>query len=376
MIYLDNAATTRPSELAITSFIDITRNHWDNPSSTLREPGIEAKRIINESRQRIAYYLKAEPEQIVFTSGSTEAANWIIRSFAYDAPPENNCILIDPMSHPCMYNTCNRLCPSVYTEELRVHNGVINVDKIEEQIKRAKQNFSHVLICVTYVNNETGVIQPVKEICDLAHEYSCYVLADMTQAITHCVPIDQKSLGYDFAFASAHKFGGLKGTGFVYIKNPRAIDPLFYGGHQENNHRAGTENVAGIFSMTEQFCDVRSHIFKNEEWLWSLKEYLLKFLPSFCHINFQDVMHVHSIVSITIDGENSQDVVSKLALKGIYISAGSACSTGEDRPSRVLMKAGLSEDEARRTIRVSFGADNTFADIDTFINALHMLKGG
>ena len=377
MIYLDYAATTPVSQSAIDNFMDVCKNTWDNPSSTLREPGIAAKRLITESRKIFAKEMNVESENIFFTSGATEAANWILRGFADDYLAKY--IIADPMSHPCVYNTCEYLAHKKDVRWFPVRAGVIDVDWLKHELNKIKDDLYKTIVCVTYVNNETGVVQDIAKIADIVHSFpNCYLMLDMTQAVGHYTSIDQNYLDYDFAFGSAHKFGGLKGTGFVYISNPDLIKPLLIGGHQENNRRAGTENVAGIYSMAEQFRLVRSNAIRymksmKDEDLW---EYIMGMLPDFCHVNFIDNRIIYSIMSITLDGMNGQDVVSKLALQGIYISAGSACSTGEDKPSRVLMEAGLSEDEARRTIRVSFDGMKTTADeINTFIKALYALEG-
>ncbi len=375
MIFLDNAATTKPTELAIESFVEAAEKYWDNPSSTMREPGIRARRMINLARDIVAKELDADAKNIFFTSGATEGANWILRGFAADYMAKY--IIADPMSHPCVYNTCEQLAHHKDVKWFPVSlDGKLNYDWLRDELNKFTDDTFKTLVCVTYVNNETGAVQDVISLANIVHCYpNCYLMLDITQAIPHDNEISQSVLGYDFAFASAHKFGGLRGTGFVYLKYPDMIKPLLTGGHQEGDARAGTENLPGIVAMADQLFAVRNRNIDFSYAEGQLRGYIDRNLPDFCKLNFP--LGEYSIVSILLpEGMSANDVVAKLAMQEIYISAGSACSTGEDKPSRVLLEAGLTEDEARRTIRVSFNENNTTADIDALFAALTAMKGG
>lgn len=372
MIFLDNAATTKPSELAINTFDMVSRDYWDNPSSTMREPGMAAKRLLTESRSIIAKWLDCDPDNIFFTSGATEAANWVIKGF--DNNSRFRSVILDPMSHPCMYSSCHRISWHKDLEYLTVNDGVIDINVLDYLLDEFSDDYTYTIVCINYVNNETGIAQNMLEISDVVHRYpNCFLVLDVTQALGHSLNIEKSILGYDFCFGSAHKFCGLKGVGFLCADTGINVKSLLHGGHQESGHRAGTENVAGIYSMAKQFDYVRSHIVESYRKEQDLYNYLVSNLPDFCHVNYQGVP---SIISMRVDGMSGQDVVSKLALQDIYISAGSACSTGEDKPSRVLIESGLSENAARETVRVSLTSDNRKDELDAFLTALRYIKGG
>ena len=364
MIFLDNAATTRPSKLALRTFNKVSKETWDNPSSTMREPGIAAKRLLTESREIIADCIGADSDQIFFTSGSTEAANWLLRGF------DGDLIVTDNAEHPCVFNTCDDLNPGdIITDEVKLVDGAVDLSDLADILDRWEGENQPMLVSAMHMNNETGVIQNIREIADVVHSFkNAYLMVDMTQSFAHAIDFRQDELDYDFAFGSGHKFGAFKGTGFVYMKYPDLISPFLTGGHQELGMRAGTENVAGIYAMARQFYDKCKSRPRDNFYECLLATHLITGLPDWCHVNFTSGSN---IVSIRMDGHTGQDVVSKLALQDIYISAGSACSTGDDKPSRVLMASGLTEDEARSTIRVSVDADeNSVDDINTFLEAL------
>lgn len=366
MIYLDNAATTRPSRLALRTFNRVSNELWDNPSSVLREPGIAAKRLLNESRDIVADRIGADANQIFFTSGATEAANWLLRNVrAYP-------IITSMIEHPCVYETCEDIFGDNDIEYIPTQCGMIDIDALCDRLDMWNDGRRNILVCIMHTNNETGVIQNTKKIAEAVHSFpNAYLMVDMTQSFAHAVDFRQDELNYDFAFGSGQKFGAFKGTGFAYMKYPELVHPLLTGGHQEFQMRAGTENVAGIYAMARQFHEKCQSRPRDNFYECMLTTHLITNLPDWCHVNFQSGSN---IVSIRMDGHNGQDVVSKLALQGIYVSAGSACSTGEDKPSRVLMASGLTENEARSTIRVSVDADeNSVDDINGFLESLRKI---
>lgn len=310
-----------------------------NPSSTLYEGGIKARRLIEKSREMIAEDLDADPEQIIFTSGSTEAANMIINSFSYP--------ILTEMEHPCIFNTATRgSC-----EILAVNNkgDIKDPDSIA--------TYDNSVLCLTDVNNETGHIVKVP------HIENCKLLLDMTQTMSKGRDIKREC---DYAFASAHKFGAFRGVGFIYARDPDTLSPILFGGHQEKNLRAGTENTAGIYAMARQFRRVNESRAENYEKMAELKKYIIKNLPSgFSVHDFEP--SVPGIISLSSPYD---DLVSRLALYDIYVSAGSACSTGENKPSRILKAVGFSDDEARRTVRISLSSDIKKQDLNYFLRTL------
>lgn len=375
-LYLDSTATTKPTELAISSFVNVNTNNWYNPNATMSEGGIEARRIIERSRESIASGIGAKPEQIIFTSGSTEGANMIIKGFIPRGREKDYGIICSVIEHPAVWETCKYMgsC-GVDLWCLDVDEwGQVLMDPLKYDLEALKSK-KRILVCIMDSNNETGVLQRTMEIEEIVHSYSnAYLFSDMTQSYAHADFIEADMLGYDFACASAQKFGGLKGVGFVYAKDPTLLTPLIHGGGQENGLRSGTENVGGIYSMAHQF-DIVCNARKNGdfEYIRSISDKLRYDLL----LNFKDCMILTpegyvlpNIISVCFPGHDANQIVTMLELQGIQVSAGSACHTGENEPSRVLKAMGLTDDQARSTIRISLSSEVSRTDIDRFVNAL------
>lgn len=375
-MYLDTTATTKPTSLAIDSFINVNTNHWHNPNATMSEGGIEARRLVEESRAKVAELIGAKPEQIIFTSGSTEGANMIIKGFIPRGREKDYGIICSVIEHPAVWETCKYMgsC-GVDLWCLDVDEwGQVLMDPLKYDLEALKSK-KRILVCIMDSNNETGVLQRTMEIEEIVHSYSnAYLFSDMTQSYAHADFIEADMLGYDFACASAQKFGGLKGVGFVYAKDPTLLTPLIHGGGQENGLRSGTENVGGIYSMAHQF-DIVCNARKNGdfEYIRSISDKLRYDLL----LNFKDCMILTpegyvlpNIISVCFPGHDANQIVTMLELQGIQVSAGSACHTGENEPSRVLKAMGLTDDQARSTIRISLSSEVSRTDIDRFITVL------
>lgn len=375
-LYLDSTATTKPTELAINSFINVNTNNWYNPNATMSEGGIEARRIIERSRESIAYGIGAKPEQIIFTSGSTEGANMIIKGFIPRGQEKDYGIICSTIEHPAVWETCKYMgsC-GVDLWCLDVDEwGQVLIDELKYDLNILKDK-KGILVCIMDSNNETGVLQRTMEIEEIVHSYpNAYLFSDMTQSYAHAEVIEADMLGYDFACASAQKFGGLKGVGFVYAKDPSLLTPLIHGGGQEEGLRSGTENVGGIYSMAHQFdmvCNARKN--GDLKYIRTLRnkleeDLLLNF--SKCMLLTPEDCALPNIVSVCFIGHDANQIVTMLELQGIQVSAGSACHTGENEPSRVLKAMGLTDDQARSTIRISLSSEVSRTDIDRFVNVL------
>jgi cysteine desulfurase len=227
-------------------------------------------------------------------------------------------------------------------------------------------------------NNEIGTIQPTHDIAEIIHKNPRqFLMTDLTQSAAHSTDIDLTYLGCDFAFGSGQKFGAPRGTGFIYARDPEFLEPFIYGGHQENGLRGGTENLAGIYAMAVQFGESAAYRFVNNRKISDMRTYLLGKLPEYCIVNNDWDNVLPGIISLRtpIPG---QQLVAALAMDGIFISAGSACSTGSSVPSSTLKAIGLTDDEANRTVRISLNAETTKGEIDTFVEkldlAIRMLK--
>lgn len=359
-MYLDETATTKPTQLALDVFREVSEKYWYNPSS-MSEYSRDTTKLLSDSRADIAGLIGADPSDIFFTSGSTEGANWIMQGFVPRGEEDLFRIVVSEIEHPCVWNTAMYLksC-GVRVDVLHVDaNGKVDPNVLDGILAMNEQSKRPTLVCVMDSNNEIGVIQDTRTIANVVHSHAgCFLFSDMTQSFAHSANINVEDLGVDFACASAQKFGGLKGVGFVYMKY-HIITPLMYGGHQENGFRPGTENVAAIRSMAAQFVKARQDIgFKDKELLsYFLRTLITLNIPGVIFNNNSDGLP--GILSVTLPkGCDANTVISLLDSEfDIQVSAGSACSSGENKPSRVLKAIGLSDDEARRTIRITVSKD-------------------
>lgn len=347
MIYLDNAATTPICEAAKKAIIEHL-DDFGNPSSS-HSLGHKAKMLIEDARERIAKCINAEPDEIYFTSGGSEANSWAIRN----------------------YNT--------FTSNIEHHSipsfgwlkvdksGLMDIEQFEKYIKSTKHLVLQegIMLSCMYANNEIGVIQPIKQLAEIAHKYNYLFHTDAVQTVGH-IPIDVKELGVDMLSASGHKFGAPKGVGFLYIKNKTNIRSLIHGGKQEFGVRGGTENVLGIIAMAAALEDSIIHMKTRNDNMGEMQRILLNNLLAIdgVHLNGTRDYRVPSNINIRIDGVKGEDVVSMCDQYGICISAGSACNEGQAQPSHVLKAIGLTDEQALSSIRITLGYKNTFEEIE------------
>lgn len=338
-VYLDYAATTPVDPLFVKDVSEYMLNKWYNPSAAYNEAGA-VKRDMEEARDIIAKSINAEPSEIIFTSGATEANNMVLEGRDYN-------LYLSPYEHPSVKN------------KEGVHKHFIDIDNF---------NPEYGFYSVMLANNETGTIFPIKELCSKVIKAGGAFHTDATQAYGH-IPIDVKDLGVDFLTISLHKCGCAKGIGFLYKSHDIELDPLMHGGGQERGLRPGTENTAFIYAAGQHVRRMGTVIPD-----YTLRDYLkskIKLLP-YCHINETD-NQLPNILLITIDGVRSDVLISLLNERGICVSAGSACHAGDPRPSKTLLAFGLSENEALRTIRVSWGKETTKDDLDYFVTNLKQI---
>lgn len=339
MIYLDNAATTPICDAAKKAIIEHL-DDFGNPSSS-HSLGHKAKMLIEDARERIAKCINAEPDEIYFTSGGSEANSWAVYNF--------ETLSIDIEHHSIHADIC-----------LKVGDYDITDPKTYKNINK----WTTSLVSCMYVNNEIGSIQPIKEIAQMVHDNKIWFHTDAVQAVGH-IPIDVKELGVDMLSASGHKFGAPKGVGFLYVKNRVKLDPLIYGGKQEQGLRGGTENVLGIIAMAAALEDSIIHMKTRNDNMGEMQRILLNNLLAIdgVHLNGTRDCRVPSNINIRIDGVKGEDVVSMCDQYGICISAGSACNEGQAQPSHVLKAIGLTDEQALSSIRITLGYQNTFEEI-------------
>lgn len=383
--YFDNAATTKPDPKVIEDIIYSMEHDWYNPSANYQF----AKNVrdkVEKAREQIANYINCSPEEIYFTSGATEANNWAIHHFI-NINESITDVLMNLLDHPSIDEQRKILKEKkevwVNTFPMTDYNrSQINLKELSDYLTKIKNKkyFGNILASCSLINNEVGTIYPIKEMNEILKTMipKSYFHVDATQALTH-IPIDVKDLGIDMLSSSFHKCGGLKGIGFLYIKKGTPLSPMIVGGHQENNMRAGTENIHYIIAMGNHI--ERLSKTDNERWdkVKDLSDYLRKQLYATydahkCPIYKNGDLESCSpyINSFTITGIDAKKLMTILDLKGIKIATGSACSSGENKPSRVLKIIGLTDEEATGTIRISINENNTKDEIDLLC---YLLKG-
>lgn len=348
MIYLDNAATTPICDAAKKAII-MHVHDFGNPSSS-HTLGHKAKMLIEDARERIAKCINAEPEEIFFTSGGSEANNWAL------------------VGRPRLASWIEHHSVMTNYGFSVMNNGIVDPEYVREVIKNYCHKVSYYLpevISCMYVNNEIGTIQPIKEIANIAHEYELLMHTDAVQAVGH-IPVDVKDLNCDMLSASGHKFGAPKGVGFLYLKNGVDINTLIHGGKQEQGIRGGTENVLGIIAMAAAFEDSIKFMDLRNNQITILKEFLLRTLLDIngVYLNGSKDNRVCSNINLRINGVKGDDVVAMCDEYGICISTGSACNEGIATPSHVLKEIGLTNKEALSSIRITIGHQNTVDEIN------------
>lgn len=383
--YFDNAATTKPDSKVIEDIIYSMEHDWYNPSANYQFAK-NVRNKVEKAREQIANYINCFPEEIYFTSGATEANNWAIHHFI-NINESITDVLMNLLDHPSIDEQRKILKEKkevwVNTFPMTNYNrSQINLKKLPDYLTKikSKKYFGNILVSCSLINNEVGTIYPIKKINEILKTIipKSYFHVDATQALTH-IPIDVKDLGVDMLSASFHKFGGVKGIGFLYIKKGTPLSSMIVGGHQENNMRAGTENIHYIIAMGNHI--ERLSKTDNERWnkVKDLSDYLREQLYATydahkCPIYKNGDLESCSpyINSFTIIGIDAKKLMTILDLKGIKIATGSACSSGENKPSRVLKVIGLTDEEATGTIRISINENNTKDEIDLLC---YLLKG-
>ena len=365
MIYADNAATTKLDMDAFEAMKPYFFDEYGNvsqPYSFARSP----RKALQEARRVIASCINAEPEEIFFTSGGTESDNWAIKGVAL--AHLSNTIITSPIEHKAILQACNSIARlGVAVQYLPVDSmGLILPQNLSDMISADTS-----LVSVMMANNEIGTIEPIKELAAIAHRNGAIFHTDAVQAVGH-IPIDVKALGIDMLSASAHKFNGPKGIGFLYIRKGTKIYPYVDGGAQEYGMRAGTENIAAIIGMAVALVKNCDAMQETSDRLRKLESVFMGRLDFSCidYIRNGSQNRIPGNISISIRGINSEMLLHRLDLKGIAVSAGSACDSVNTQVSHVIRAIGISNEYAKGTIRVSFGRDNTEDDAEAIANAI------
>lgn len=363
MIYFDNAATTKINKKALDDLYNKTSDIFGNPSARYTI-GYSSRKVLNDARKDIASIMSCNDENIFFTSGGTEGNNIVIQSVIRNNALRKKHIVCSSIEHKSVLNTLK-----VFSKDLDVsyilpdRSGIVCPDKIEESIKE-----NTILICIQYINNELGSIQKIKEISDIAKKHNVPILVDAVQAVGH-IKIDISDLNIDYLTASAHKFGGPKGIGFLYASNHNL--GLCFGGGQEEGIKSGTENVPSISSMSVALREAVDKMEEKQAHITLLMKYLKKELKKIDKLHFNiDSDNYCSIINFRIDDISNESLINYLDLHEIYVSAGSACLGTDFARSYVLKSIGLSDYQIDSSIRISLSYENTIDECNNFIDCL------
>lgn len=343
MIYLDNASTTPVCDAAKKVILENIDNFY-NPNSSY-EAARQVKIKVEEAREKIAELIGAEPTEVYFTSGASESNSWVIKNYT---------VLGSTIEHHSMR--------SHFTYTVN-ENGIVNFASLNKFIKFISLDVATSI----YVNNEIGVIQPIEEIAKITHKNNLLYHIDATQALPH-MKINVKELDCDMMSGSGHKFNGIKGVGFLYVKNGIRMKPLIYGGGQEQAVRGGTTNVLGILAMAAALEDTVEHMNEHNKKIAylskKLRDNLFGIKGVIPNIDYDKTPHIESILNFRVDGVRNSDLITMCDRYGICISAGSACNEGQAMPSHVLKAIGLTDEQALSSIRISLSHLNTEEEID------------
>ena len=366
--YFDHAATTKVDENVLKEVIPFLNTEYGNPSS-IYTIGRSAKRKIEEARKKVARVLNADKEEIYFTSCGSESNNIALKGTAYANRKKGNHIITTKIEHPAILNTCKTLEDEGFiVTYLDVDkDGLIDLNSLRKSITDET-----ILISIMFANNEIGTIEPIEEIGKIAKEKGIIFHTDSVQAVGN-TKIDVEKMNINMLSMSAHKFYGPKGVGALYVKKGIEFNKLQYGGHQEKDKRAGTENVPGIVGLGRAIEIANINLKRYIMYIGSLRDYyemqVKKYIP-YIKINGSIKHRLPGNSNISFKYIDAESLIYKLDEKGICASAGSACSSTQDKPSHVLKAIGLSDELAKGSLRVTFGKENTKRDVDYLIKIL------
>lgn len=371
IIYLDNSATTPIKSEVLQEMMPYLTTEYGNASS-LYSVGRSAKRAIEKARNRVAELLNCNHNEIYFTGGGSESDNIALKGFAYANKEKGNHIITSKIEHPAILETCKTLERQGFeVSYINVNeDGIIDVEELRKSIKT-----NTILISVMTANNEVGTVQPIEEIAKIAHDNNIVFHTDAVQAIGN-VQIDVEKMRIDMLSLSSHKINGPKGVGALYIKNGIEVEKFINGGHQEKDRRAGTENVAGIVGIGKAAEIARKNMKTHIRNLSKIRDYYIKKvqkeIPNI-RINGSMENRLPGNANISFKGINASELIFKLDERGICVSSGSACSSGNTNPSHVLTAMNVPEVYLNSAIRTTFGDNNTFEQVDYVVKILKQI---
>lgn len=368
MIYADNAATTKMSDKAIETMVSLMKDTYGNPSS-LYEFGQKSKEVLEDARVKVANAIGANPKEIIFTSGGSESDNQAINSAAKagEALGKKH-IISSAFEHHAVLHTLNKLKKEGFEITLLdVHeNGLIDPKEVEDAIRE-----DTCLVTIMFANNEIGTIEPIREIGEVCKKRGVTFHTDAVQAIGH-IPVNVVDDNIDMLSASAHKFHGPKGVGFLYVRKGVKLFNLIEGGSQEKGKRAGTENVPGIAAMAVALEDAVANLDNYSKLVTAKRDRLIEGISEITHsaLNGDATRRLPGNVNFCFEGIEGESILLLLDDKGIAASSGSACTSGSLDPSHVLLAIGRVHDVAHGSLRLSIDESTTDEEVETIISSV------
>lgn len=369
-IYFDHAATTKLDERVLKKMLPYFTEYYGNANSQ-HGMGREAQKAVDEARDEIATLIGAKPSEIYFTSGGTEADNWVLRGVCRALAHKGKHVITTKIEHAAMLTTAKEL------EKDGFEFTFIGVDKEGfvdlEELKKAIRPDTILISCM-YANNEVGTIEPIKEIVEIAHSHGILCHTDAVQAMG-AMRINVKDLGVDMMSFSAHKFNGPKGMGALYIKTGVTVGRLISGGHQERTRRGGTTNVPGVVGFAEALRLTYETLDEDAKYVASLRDRFIKRVTEeipYVKLNGpkDGTKRLPNNADFSFEYIEGESILFSLDLAGIAVSSGSACSSGSLEPSHVLLALGVPEELAHGSIRFTFGKENTVEEVDYTVDKL------
>ena len=372
IIYADHAATTPLSPAVREAMRPYLEDYYGNPS-TLYSLAREPRKAVSDARKMIADTIGAEPSEIYFTSGGTEADNWAIKGTAFQYTSKKKHIITSAIEHHAVLHPCKFLQDMGWDITfLPVDSkGIVSAKTLEESLRE-----DTALVSVMLANNEIGTIEPIQELAAIAHAKGAFFHTDGVQAVGH-IPVDVRKLGVDMLSASAHKFNGPKGIGFLYIRQGLKIVPLLHGGGQEAGMRSGTENVAGIVGMAAALSEHAGKLQEEAVYLESLRNRLITNLKQ-SQLDFLingAENHIPGSISLSFKNAEGEMLLHRLDLMGIAIATGSACNSKETETSHVIKVINVPADYGNGTIRITLGMDNDADQVVRIVEEINKILG-
>lgn len=366
-IYMDHSATTPVDPLVVEATLPYFNEKFGNASS-LHSFGREAKKALEESRQKVANLVGAKKEEIIFTGSGTESDNLAIKGIAYKNRKKGNHIITSAIEHHAVLYPCKYLETQGFdVTYLPVNNhGLVEVGDVENAITDKT-----ILISIMHANNEIGTIQPIKEIGEVAQRHDIYFHTDAVQSVGK-IPVNVEDLGVDLLSLSGHKIQGPKGVGALFIRKGTPIEPLLHGGGHERNLRSSTENIAGIVGLARAAELAGERLEGDIKHLTQLRDSLIKGILDIeeAYLNGHPTKRLPNNVNVRFSYIEGESLVLTLDMKGVAASTGSACSSASLEPSHVLLAIGLKPEEAHGSLRLSLGRENTKEEVDYVLEVL------